>query len=414
MTGSAASRRNAHLTYQGNTGVGRHGWLRLTPAYSVRLVRDHVARLAPGSVVTDPFSGTGTTALAAVEQGLSAQALDINPFLVWLGRAKTRHYPADSCHRAAALADAACRAATAGLTGRRAGRVPAGVRLPPLANIERWWAPGPLHALALLRTRLDEIEPGGERDLLDLAFCRALIETSNAAFDHQSMSFRPDAEPRHHPERVVELFAAHATEILASAAVGLPGDATIINADSRDMDAPALAPCDLLFTSPPYVNRMSYIRELRPYMYWLRHLDAPGEAADLDWSAVGGTWGTATSRLATWQSTEDLPIEEQLRPVCHRIAQDRGRSGPLLATYVRRYFTDIWSHLQAAYKHVKSGGKATYIVGNSTFYGHVVPAQDWYRRLLLEAGFAAVRVETIRKRNSKKELFEFDVTAHKP
>ena len=396
MTGSAANRRNAHLTHQGNTGVGRHGWLRLTPAYSVRLVRDHVARLAPRSVVTDPFSGTGTTALVAAEQGLCAQALDINPFLVWLGRAKTGHYPAETRRRAAAQVDITTRAATAGLTGRRAGEV----WLPPLANIERWWAPGPLRALALLRARLDEIDPGGERDLLDLAFCRALIETSNAAFDHQSMSFRSDAEPRHHPEHVVELFAGHAAEILASAAVDLPGDATVTNADSRDMDAPTLVPCDLLFTSPPYVNRMSYIRELRPYMYWLRHLDAPGDAADLDWSAVGGTWGTATSRLARWQSTEDLPIEDQLRPVCLRIARDRGRSGPLLATYVRRYFTDIWSHLQAAYKHVKSGGKATYIVGNSTFYGHVVPAQDWYRRLLLEAGFAAVRVETIRKRNS--------------
>jgi hypothetical protein len=53
-------------------------------------------------------------------------------------------------------------------------------------------------------------------------------------------------------------------------------------------------------------------------------------------------------------------------------------------------------------------------VGNSTFYGHLVPAQDWYRRLLLEAGFDPVRVTTIRKRNSKKELFEFDVTARKP
>src|SRR5262249_11781208 len=56
---TAGARRNAHLTYQGNHG--RHAWLRLTPAYSVRLVRDYVATLGPGSVVTDPFSGTGTT-----------------------------------------------------------------------------------------------------------------------------------------------------------------------------------------------------------------------------------------------------------------------------------------------------------------------------------------------------------------
>lgn len=405
------TRRNAELTFRGNTGVGRHGWLRLTPAYSVKLVRDHVAPLEPGTVVTDPFSGTGTTALAAAEHGLCAQALDINPFLVWLGQAKTRRYPAAVLAAGAELAAESVAAAR--------GRMGAGdLWLPPLANIERWWSPGALRALAALRSAVDETDPGPARDLLDLGFCRSLIETSNAAFDHQSMSFRGrDAAERFdgaHAHAVVDLFAAHTADILAGAAADLRGDATIRQADSRDMDAPGLRPCDLLFTSPPYVNRMSYVRELRPYMYWLRHLTAPGDAADLDWHAVGGTWGTATSRLTTWRSTEDLPIEAPLRDVCRRIARDGDRSGPLLATYVRRYFTDVWSHVQAAYKHVKSGGKATYIVGNSTFYGNVVPAQEWYRLLLLEAGFAPVGVRTIRKRNSKRELFEFDVTAEKP
>lgn len=32
--------RNEHLTFRANMGVGRHGWLRLTPAYGVRLVRE--------------------------------------------------------------------------------------------------------------------------------------------------------------------------------------------------------------------------------------------------------------------------------------------------------------------------------------------------------------------------------------
>ncbi len=88
------SRQNAHLTFKGNREAGRHAWLRLTPAYSVRLVREHVARTGPGAVVTDPFSGTGTTALAAAEHGVRGQALDINPFLIWLGEVKTRHYDA--------------------------------------------------------------------------------------------------------------------------------------------------------------------------------------------------------------------------------------------------------------------------------------------------------------------------------
>ena len=57
--------RNEHMTFKANAGVGRHGWLRLTPAYGIRLVRDRLEPLEPGSVVTDPFSGTGTTPLAA-------------------------------------------------------------------------------------------------------------------------------------------------------------------------------------------------------------------------------------------------------------------------------------------------------------------------------------------------------------
>src|SRR5205823_779155 len=55
-------------------------------------------------------------------------------------------------------------------------------------------------------------------------------------------------------------------------------------------------------TSPPYPNRMSYIRELRPYMYWLGYLSDGRAAGELDWKAIGGTWGCATSMLNTWAS----------------------------------------------------------------------------------------------------------------
>lgn len=50
---------------------------------------------------------------------------------------------------------------------------------------------------------------------------------------------------------------------------------------------------------------MSYIRELRPYMYWLGFLNKAKEAGELDWKAIGGTWGIATSRLSCWERSED-------------------------------------------------------------------------------------------------------------
>lgn len=402
---TSPSQRNPHLTFQANLGLGRHGWLRLTPAYSLRLVREHIAALGPGAVVTDPFSGTATTALAAAEHGVRGQAFDINPFLIWLGQAKTRHYDP-------ALLSATTAALPAVLAQARAGLAGVGLWQPPLANIDRWWGPVALAELRALRAALDVQPQGPGRDLLDIAFCRSLIKASNAAFNHQSMSFKDPATAI--TGSVLDTFARQAEEIIASAAVALPGTAEIIQSDSRAFDSSGVVPCDLLLTSPPYVNRMSYIRELRPYMYWLRFLDLPTDASNLDWTAIGGTWGTATSRLATWRPQEQTPISGQLEPVCAAIARDGGKSGPLLANYVRKYFTDMWPHFQAAYKHVRSGGRATYIVGNSTFSGHLVPVEQWYEVLLREAGFGPVSVTVIRKRNSNKQLWEFDVTAHRP
>jgi hypothetical protein len=44
-----------------------------------------------------------------------------------------------------------------------------------------------------------------------------------------------------------------------------------------------------VLTSPPYPNHMSYIRETRPYLYWLGYLTAGPQGGDLDWQAMGGT-----------------------------------------------------------------------------------------------------------------------------
>ena len=171
---------------------------------------------------------------------------------------------------------------------------------------------------------------------------------------------------------------------------------------------------DLLVTSPPYANRMSYIRELRPYMYWLGFLSNSRQAGEIDWQSIGGTWGSATSRLSDWKASEELPLGTEFSEVLAGIAHEENGSGTILAQYVHKYFSDIYAHLKAAYRVVKPRGYVTYIVGNSTFYGVNVPTEQWYARLLEHLGFRDVKIETIRKRNSNKRLFEFSVRASKP
>ena len=414
---SARARRNPHLTERENRGAGRHGWLRLTPAYSYRLVAEELdahARDACGreaQVVLDPFSGSGTTGLVAAERGLRAHLVDVNPFLTWFADVKTRTVTDGEAARAREVGAAFV------AEGRRLD--PEGRWAPALHRIERWWAPRELDALRILRHLLDEArEPPPVLDLLRVALCRTLIEVSNAAFDHQSMSFR-SAEPEADGGTSVdaaawEVWQRSLARIVDAAVTPLPGAVRAHLADARDLAACVPEPVDLLATSPPYANRMSYVRELRPYMYWLRYLTDPADAGELDWRAIGGTWGVATSRVGAWEPAGPSPLDAELARAGAAIRVSGGRNADLLARYVHKYAHDMWRHFRSAAEVVRPGGRLVYIVGNSTFFGEVVPVQDWYAALLAEAGMVDVDVRAIRKRNSNKALYEYAVTATRP
>lgn len=399
-------KQNAHLTYKANLAAGRHSWLRLTPAYSIHLVREYAQQAQPGARIVDPFSGSGTTALVCAQLGHDGYGLDINPFLVWFATAKTRNYDARELADTARALPEICRTARALLNE-------GGLWEPPIFNIERWWNSRALQALkaTLQAIRLSSLTQAGQ-DLVKIAFCRTMISSSSAAFNHQSMSFKSSHQIAGEPERVVDMFLANAEAILESAAAALPGTATLFELDSRRMNENPAGTFDMLLTSPPYVNRMSYVRELRPYMYWMGYLTGSAGAGELDWRAIGGTWGSATSNLNAWEPpAAGTPIDGNISSVCRSIARDGKKNGGLLSTYVVKYFHDMWEHFQAAHRALNPGGTAVYIVGNSTFYGHVVPAQDWYAAMLSELGFTNVSVTAIRKRNSKKELVEYAVSA---
>lgn len=399
-------RQRADYTHKHNLKSGRHGWLRLTPAYSVKVVEDLIEQCDRPVRVFDPFCGTATTALSAAYHGHEGVTTDINPFLVWLGQAKTAHYSDDTL--AAALT--ACTAAV-GFTKRGAvSPVPA----PPIHNIERWWSPSALTFLRTLRASIEATTPASsqERTLLLVAFCRSLIALSNAAFNHQSMSFKGEGGLQ--LDLGIDMagqFAQDVRFVLRGAADNPLGLGRVLLADSRQATALIEGLFDRVITSPPYANRMSYIRELRPYMYWTGHLVNGRDAGELDWSAIGGTWGIATSRLMEWERGQDHYSHPLLDVAVDQIAHADNKNGRLLANYVVKYFDDMWMHFCGLSSVLSEGAEVHYIVGNSTFYGVLLPVEQIYGAMLSALGFNKVECKALRKRNSKKELIEFDVTA---
>ncbi|MFQ5673206.1 MAG: DNA methyltransferase [Nitrospinales bacterium] len=402
-------RQRSDYTFKHNASAGRFGWLRLTPAYSVKIVDQILEKRPGGTRVLDPFAGTSTTALYATYRGHEATTVEINPFLVWFGRTKTDRY-SESIVKVARNQSAIVLKAT---RTNRTNSAPA----PPIHNIDRWWNSPVLSFLRQLKGALDELLPGTSpsKALLLVAFCRTMITLSNAAFNHQSMSFKDisqvdlfkDLDLTSHYESI---YTDNLEFVLASATHNPNRKSTIIQGDARALQSVVRGKFDMVITSPPYPNRMSYIRELRPYMYWLGYLREAREAGELDWQAIGGTWGIATSRLMDWERNKEGFYPNCFKKILDRIAHVDNKNGELLSKYVAKYFEDIWSHLNSMLPVLSRGSRVHYIVGNSTFYDILLPTEHLYADMLAELGFSNIQVKTVRKRNSKKELFEFEVS----
>ncbi|MDR2033459.1 MAG: site-specific DNA-methyltransferase [Helicobacteraceae bacterium] len=186
--------QNAHYTFKYNKSLGRHGWLRMTPAYSVKLVADILKPYTnKNAKIFDPFSGTGTTGIVSAMNGYDATLNDINPFLVWLAFQKSKNY--------SNLERSNTRKKIFSIINDLEKNKSNKCWIPNIHNISRWWSRETLNVLSALRASIvkfiDEPSINNEYNLIWIGFCRLIIETSSASFNHVSMSFKnatPDYE----------------------------------------------------------------------------------------------------------------------------------------------------------------------------------------------------------------------------
>ncbi|NEO45461.1 MAG: site-specific DNA-methyltransferase [Moorea sp. SIO4A1] len=398
-------KQRSDYTFKYNKKLGRHGWLRLTPAYSVKLVEEIIDNIPENAFILDPFSGTATTGIVAAEHGFYSHCFDINPFLIWLGNAKCRNYTKTELKKLQIGVKKALIESKYYLNKDN--------WLPKIHNITRWWSVDTLKIIAALRQVLvnefGEPKDNNVSSLAWISFCRLVIETSSAAFNHVSMSFH-DQVTTFEVEQIESLYLEILDAIVESASEALPGSASVHSVDSREPVSIEEVKYSHVVTSPPYPNRISYIRELRPYMYWTKFLDTAREAGELDWKAIGGTWGIATSRLQNWESN-GLELPELIRLVVSEILETEEKNTLLMANYVYKYFHDMHLHFNNLKSILNKGAVLSYIVGNSSFYGVQVHTEKLLEDSLNSLGFTNVGSKAIRKRNSKKELFEYCVYA---
>jgi hypothetical protein len=235
-----------------------------------QLVEALLVRHVPRGRVLDPFAGSGTTLVQALESGLDAAGSDVAPFNCLLMRVKTREY--NPFVLESELRDALAR------LDEFDGTKPEGAISRYLRD---WYAPRAAAELLFFRGLVDDYE---HADVLRVVLARAARSARRTA--HFDLDFprapqrseywchkhrkpcRPVGEARHFLRRYALDTLARVREFSRVRARGR--QAEVLHGDARELDFGAHF--DGVVTSPPYPGLIDYHEQHR-YAYELLGLE---------------------------------------------------------------------------------------------------------------------------------------------
>ena len=268
-----------------------------------------------GAHVLDPFAGSGTTLVQALESGLDATGVELAAFNCLLIGVKTAAYDVEAL--GAELRDV-CRALDSLPSKRRATN----------AYVRDWYAPESIVQLLAFRDLVDEYE---HRDVLRVILSRAARSARRAAhFDLEAPREPQTGEYWCHKhkrlcrpvESAVGFLRRYTLDTLAriEAFAEIRDDACaahVVQADARDVVYDATF--DGVITSPPYPGLIDYHEQHR-YAYELLGLD---DARELELGAAEA----GTSRAAIDAYSEGIAARLRTpRPRSLRTRRSRSSS----------------------------------------------------------------------------------------
>jgi hypothetical protein len=219
----------------------------------------------PGQHVLDPFAGSGTTLVQALESGLDATGVDVAAFNCLLMGVKTRPYNPFVLERELRAAHA---------------RIGEPSRERPSVYLRRWYAPQAARDLLGFRAIVDDYE---HDDVLRVVLARAARSARRTTHFDLDFPREPQLEPywcrKHRREcRPVDAAAQFLRRYLLDTLTRLKDfahvrardrTASVIHGDAR---AEPLGRVDGVLTSPPYPGLIDYHEQHR-YAYELLDLD---------------------------------------------------------------------------------------------------------------------------------------------
>jgi SAM-dependent methyltransferase len=353
------------------------------------------ARMAPGIAlealgerkaplrVLDPMAGSGTVLAVARANGHRAFGFDLDPLAVLLAGVWTRTVCAEQVNDKAAEVLGRAKATFRPLASRLA--------YPPGSNDETrkfmryWFDDYARRQLAALSMAIRRVRDDATRDVLWCGFSRLIITKQAGASLAMDLSHsRPHKSFKRAPVKPFIRFISAVETVVANCpqrGSDPVGPATVVKQGDARKLAIEDSSIDLVLTSPPYLNAIDYMRCSKFSLVWMGH--NVSDLRQIRAKSVGAEVSSEEAMEAEW--VKALIKQLHLKPALpsHDYA--------LLA----RYVLDMGRVMAEVSRVLRAGGRAVYVVGDSTVRGTFI------RNSSIVAAVAEERGLTLHSRQSR-------------
>lgn len=359
---------------------GPHGIHEYRGKFFPQLVRSliNISGTAPGGIVADPMSGSGTTVVEAALFGCTGLGLDMNPLSTFLGNTKSALLSSDPVKLEAAYQNV--REAVLAPEKRGKRKIPhfLSLPIPDQAYLKSWFAEEVLASLDEIVTAIKAIAYEPAKDLMWVSLSNILRSVSWQKNDDLRVrkDVRLDVELDPKKEFLEEL-ARSIRAVLAflyqeGSTQALPH--SITEGDARfcaEAWGQHTGKVDVVITSPPYATALPYLDTDRLSLCYLGLLARP-EHRRRDLLMIGNREVTERTRreyIARFEANSVL-LPKSVDALIRKIEDLNAGTGvgfrrKNLPALLANYFFDMRDVLGGIYSLLKPGGQAFVVVGNN-------------------------------------------------
>jgi DNA modification methylase len=215
-----------------------------------------------GSAVLDPFCGSGTTVVEALNQGIDAIGIDINPLACLITKVKVSSIQKEELILSAKKI----------IEKARKNLEKGSISIPKISNLSHWFKLHIQKALSALIAEINKERDSKIKDALRVSFSSIVVRVSNQESDTRYASVEKNisaVDVFTYFQRAVET-VANSVDNFQKNLISRSARTEIINKDLFDVTSNDIKrQIGLVITSPPYPNAYEYWLYHKYRMFWL-------------------------------------------------------------------------------------------------------------------------------------------------